>query len=355
MKCDFDSNLDRPEPWLVSNVIRVGVFAVKTVQKLRRHLVRARDEFLHGRQNRELARQATEVRHQWMDATARRLPPLTEASDHPSVEVHTTCGEAQSGMGLWSSWSLMRFLPGARLVVHSDGSLTPDTIDVWSSMAPGAKFVSREENLDRMQQRFAAFPRIRAWSETYHFGMKIGGVYSVAESETVLEIDTDTLTLRHPETLRAVLEDPGLRVAWNNDMVRCYAYPEPLLREIAGPGLGPLPERLNGGYMIVRLPQDEDWAFMDWVLKRMEADPRTDPLRYWMHQTLWALLAARIGPGARPLPAAFDIHAGPTRPGSAMRHYVGDPGIRPRFFTEGVPSLIQDARVRGQLRPDVSA
>jgi hypothetical protein len=284
-----------------------------------------------------------------MDATARHLPPLTEASDHPSVEVHTTCGEAQSGMGLWSSWSLMRFLPDARLVVHSDGSLTPDTIDVWSSMAPGAKFVSREENLDRMQQRFAAFPRIRAWSETYHFGMKIGGIYSVAESETVFEIDTDTLTLRHPETLQAALDDPGLRLAWNNDMERCYAYPEPLLREIAGPGIGPLPARLNGGYMIVRRPTDEDWAFVEMVLERMQADPRTDPLRYWMHQTLWALLAARMGSGARALPPEFDVYSGRTRASSAMRHYVGNPGIRPRFFTEGVPALVQDARMRGQM------
>ncbi|PZQ94877.1 MAG: hypothetical protein DI533_21075 [Cereibacter sphaeroides] len=317
------------------------------LQSLRRNLVLARGRLFYEARDRRLAEKAARLRREWMDTTARRLPALAAAAAEPELELHTMCGEGQAAMGFWSIWSTLRFFPGARLVVHSDGTLSPATIADWQRMAPGTRFVSKEESLAAMDKRFADFPLIRAWSRDYHFGLKIGGTYGTAAAPMILEIDTDTLTLGDPTALRAFLQDPAARLAWNQDLKPSYAYPSALLREIVpGP---PLPARLNGGYMILRNPGDADWRVAEEALDRLGRDPRTDPLRYWMHQTLWALIAAHMGAGARPLPHDYDVYDGPTRPGSVMRHYVGSPGVRPRFFTEGVDMLIRDAAGRGQL------
>jgi hypothetical protein len=259
--------------------------------------------------------------------------------------MHMMCGERQATMGLWASWSTLRFFPGARLVIHSDGSLSNESTFAWQRMAPGTRIVSREENLEAMQRRFATFPRLHDWSRSYHFGLKIGGFYSVAEADVLLEIDSDTLTLRKPEALLEFLGNPGKRLAWNEDLKPCYAYPEDILRENLGASMGTMPKRLNAGYMMVRRPTDTDWTFLETSLEKLSQDPRVDVLRFWMHQTLWALLASRMGSAAEPLPPTYAVHDGPTRAGTVMRHYVGTPGIRPRFFTEGVTTLISSAEL----------
>jgi hypothetical protein len=312
-------------------------------RSLRRSLARTRDHLLYGRRNQRLAETAEQLRAEELDALAYNLPRLTEAAPKPQLELHMMCGEQQATMGLWSSWSALRFFPGARLVIHSDGSLSANTITAWRQIAPGTRIVSKEESLSAMQRRFGAFPRLCDWSRSYHFGFKIGGIHSVAEAEVLLELDSDTLTLRKPDALLDFLNSPEKRLAWNEDIKTCYAYSEDIMRENLGTSMGALPKRLNGGYMMVRKPDDTDWGFLETSLEKLSRDPRVDVLRFWMHQTLWALLASRMGSAAGPLPPTYAVHDGPTRAGTVMRHYVGAPGIRPRFFTEGVPTLIKNA------------
>ncbi|WP_093254203.1 hypothetical protein [Rubrimonas cliftonensis] len=294
---------------------------------------------LHGARDRRLARAAAEAQRE-ADAALEALPPLPAAGDGP--EAHIMCGERQFVMGAWSSYSLLRFIPEARLVVHTDGSLTEQTLARWRRIAPGMRVVSREEGLAAMRRRLRPFPRILDWCERYHFGIKLGGTHSIAEAQRVLEFDSDTLALREPRALLDALRDSSVPLTWNADIAYCYAYPEATLRDALGDMLGPLPWRLNGGLMAGRRLDDADWALLDAALGRFGERAGIDPMRFWMHQTLIAVLASHMGDKARPLPREYDIHDGPTRPDASMRHYVGHPGIRPRFFIEGVP-FVRDA------------
>ena len=323
-----------------------------TLRDLRRTLGRVRDSVLYGRRDRRLAAAADAARTGWIATATERLAPLPPPSG-AAVEMHTLCGEKQATMGIWSSWSLLRFLPQGRLVVHSDGSLTEPTVELWRRAVPGLRLVGPEESDAAMAARLGAFPRVLDWSRRYHFGRKLGGFYSTTATPRQAEIDTDTLTFRPPEALVASLAPGGLRMTWNRDERDCYAYPPPLLAEVLGDLLpAPLPPRLNGGYMTSFAFGDDEWATLEAALERLERDPRTDPLRYWMHQTLLAIVADRLGDGAGPLPDAYDVHGGPTAPDAIMRHYVGVPGVRPRFFAEGVAMVVRDARRRGQLPAD---
>jgi hypothetical protein len=292
--------------------------------------------------------QAAAMRADWIEAATDALLPLPPPHS-VTAEVRTMCGEAQSLMGIWASYSLMRFLPEARLVVHSDGTLTRATVERWSRVVPGLRIVSREEGAQSAATRLAGFPRVLDWSSSYHFGAKLGPFYSVGATERLIDMDTDTLTLSEPAEMLACLGSDRCKLAWNRDEKSYYAYPAALLQDVLGERIGPLPECLNGGYMVSFKLGDPEWGFLDAVIAALEADPRTDPLRYWMHQTLFALLASTMGEAARALPPGYGVHKGPTRPDTVMRHYVGNPGIRPRFFVEGVPAVVRDARRRGQL------
>ncbi len=319
------------------------------MSRLRKRLGALRTALVHGRSNRRLAEAAAIQRADWMDATAWTLPSLPPAPQTAAVEVHSLCGAGQVGMGLWSSWSLMRFLPAARFVLHSDGSLTPDMIARWQAILPGMRVVTADDSLAAMEIRLAQFPRVLAWSKSYHFGFKLGGLHCSAGALKIIDMDTDVMVLSDPEGLKRALADPDWTMAWNVGQQYSYAYPEAVLREVLGPLLVQLPARLNGGFLMATQFGDAEWGHLEEVLAQLEGDARIDPLRYWMHQTLIALVASQRGTGARPLPPEYTIYSGATRPNTVARHFVGNPGVRPRFFTEGVPAMVADARARGQL------
>lgn len=324
-----------------------------SMQTLKGRLGRWRDALRHGRENGRVAAEAAALRALWIDAAATALPPLPQTPERPEIEVHCTSGESHSAMGLWAAWSLMRFLPRARFVLHDDGSITPETRARWTRLLPGLRICSREEGQAATAALLAdARPRVLDWTRSYHYGNKLGAVQALARTSRIIEIDTDVLVFEKPEALIDAVGDPGLGVVWNRDVSYAYSYPEPALRAALGPLLGPLPDRLNSGLTMLECFTPDEWDLLEQALTRLERDPGTDPLRYWMQQTLHAIVASRRGARARPLPVAYDVYQGPTRPGAIARHFVGNPRTRPRFFTEGVPTLVRAARRAGHLPAD---
>lgn len=322
------------------------------LRSIQRQMGKTRDQLLYGRRNRHLAAAAEAVRSGWLARASDALTPLAPPPANPAIEVHSLCGEGQRFMGLWSSWSLLRFLPEARLVVHSDGSLTEASLAYWAERVPGLRVVTPEESRDLMQTHLADFPQILDWSEKYHFGRMIGGYYTALRTPRMVEMDTDTLTFRTPEALRTALGPDGHLMSWNRGNAYSYAYPLPVLEAALGDLATPLPERVNGGFMASFRFGPTQWGLLDEAVRRLAAHPDTDHLRYWVHQTLMAVLAKSLGEQARELPSNYAIHMGPTAPDAVMRHFVGNPGVRPRFYTEGIAMVIADARNRGQLPED---
>lgn len=322
-----------------------------TLREIRRRLGAFRHQVLHGRRDRRLQAQAEAMQKDWVGDAAAALPALPEPVE-VLAEIHMLCGEKQAPMGLWASWGLMRFLPETRFVLHSDGSITPQTAARWQAMLPGMRLISQAEGLVAVSDRLAEFPHVVNWTQTYHFGFKLGGLHSQVEAPKVVDLDSDVLTLSDPTAFRALIRESAPSMAWNRDHRYSYAYPEALLKEIFGDRIGTLPDRLNGGFFLTNRLDKADWAFINDALEALDRDPRTNPLRYWMHQTLFALLASTRGDNAGPLPDAYEIYMGQTRPDTVVRHYVGNASVRPRFFTEGVPAMIRDARKRGQLPGD---
>lgn len=327
---------------------------VSVTTRIRKSLGAMRQELFYGRDNRRIAQAARAAQAGWSEVARLQLPPLPPRPEAPVFEVHCVSGEKQMPMTGWCCWSLMRFLPEAQLVLHDDGSLSPESRTEMRRAVPGLRLVDPQQRLSAARERFGDLPRLMHWLETYHFGFKFM-MQATAGTSRIIDLDSDVLTFREPAVLRQWAGDPSVSMAWNLDMHYSYAYPEALLKEILGDLVGPLPYRLNGGLGLFGVFTPEEWQRLEVILERFEADSRTDPLRYWMHQTLQACVASRRAPAGRPLPAEHDIYLGPTRPQSVMRHFVGHPRARPRFFTEGVPRVVAEARASGLLPGDFAA
>lgn len=326
---------------------------VTAITRLRKSLGAARLGMLYGRDNRRIA-EAAEAARTWTEAARLQLPPLPPRSAKPAFEVHCVTGEKQIAMTGWSCWSLMRFLPEAGLVLHDDGSMTPESRAEMARILPGLRYVSREERSAATRQAVGDLNNLLPWIETYHFGFK-HAVHFTAGTERIVDLDSDILTFADPTALRDMATDPAVTMAWNTDVSYSYAYPEALLREILGDLVGFLPRRLNGGLVMMETLTADECGHLDEVLRRLGDDARTDPYRYWMQQTLQALTAGQRRPSTRALPNAYTIYHGPSRRDLVMRHFVGHPRTRPRFFTEGVPRLISLARKSGHLPEDFAA
>lgn len=274
------------------------------------------------------------------EAALRSLPPMPAAPRHPKIEVHMLSDHRQADMGMWASWSLLRFMPEARLCVHSDGALTETDCSRWACLLPGTRFVSRGEAEARCERLLRPrFLLLHEWRKVHVLALKLVDAHLLAEAERVLIMDTDVLCFRPPTALQQAMAN-GDSAAWIRDMHHAYIALLKVLEQVLGVSV---PLGVNTGLWTAPRAKSQDFETMSWVLERWRGDERCDWSHMWAEQTMVACWFA-CGLDAQPLPMTYAVTPGRLSLEQVVRHYVGSRAIRPRFFTEGVPRLQQAIR-----------
>jgi len=245
------------------------------------------------------------------------------------------CGAATVDMGIWSSWSLLRFMVNADFVIHSDGTLSEVHIARWKRVIPWMKVVTQDASA--LSEGFSIrYPRLSKWRRQHACNAQVIDYHLATSLDAVIGIDSDVLFFRDPIELRSIGRTVDTEMWTMRDLG--YAYAAPLHVIEAGVGV-PVPPLVNGGCYSARRISAADLELLERVL-----DTWTDEMKaaYWAAQTLLAVVAARRK--SRMLPVSYDIYVGSTRPDSVARHYVNAPHtpIRSRFFTEGVARLVRE-------------
>ncbi|MCA2977008.1 MAG: hypothetical protein INH41_22655 [Myxococcaceae bacterium] len=285
---------------------------------------------------RALARSA-QRRRRALGPLIERLPPVA-VSDDARVEVHVLSGDAQADLGVVSSWSLLRFLSGASLVVHSDGTLSGASQARWRARVPGVRFVSEDEARAASQRLLEGLPEVARWHARNWAAQQTVDFSACARAPRLLSLDTDVLCFQPPRAVLDWLDAGAAPARWNRDLGTRYSAPLDVLK--AATGLE-LPERLNCGFMLTPRFGRDDFERLERALRGMSR-AGLDMNQLWSSQTYLAVMAAHH-PGAAALPAAYDVRRGPTRPDEVVRHYVGMPSVRFRLFTEGWPRVFAQA------------
>jgi hypothetical protein len=181
------------------------------------------------------------------------------------------------------------------VVIHEDGSLTPEDREKLISGLPGARILDRQVADERMAERLAAYPNARAFREGSVWGLKLLDVV-LAEPGLCFYLDSD---IRFFRPFRGLFVDASTRgrcvflrdTVWHAYSIRPWHLLDQRGLQVAS--------GINTGLTLCD-PQVFDLGFVDWFLGQL--DWRVIPA--WTEPTCWAALALRAdGQGAHFLSA----------------------------------------------------
>ncbi len=271
----------------------------------------------------------------------RKLPALTTVGNAARYEIHMLCGHRDADMGIWASWSILRFLDGmGRLIVHSDGTLTPDDECLWREIVGDLMVVDRGESDLITRRELAAHTRhLHPWRCSNWASAQLVDVHYFGDAPTLLIMDSDVLTFSSPQEVIAALTAGDTGFHWCRDLRDAYSATPEVLREVTGASI---PRRLCAGFLVTPRLTTADFVHLDEQMQLIAMDPRVSIDHFWSCQTYYALLASRHA-NLRVFPREYANTDGRTGPTQVLRHYVGIPKVRFRYFTEGLPRILKQA------------
>ncbi len=281
--------------------------------------------------------QAAKLREQ-LRSKAFELPRLPD-SKNPKAEIHMLCGKKQLDMGIWASWSILRFMDNAVLYVHSDGTLEDGDISSWEKVIPSLVVIPKGEADRRVADTLGTtYPLLYAWRCHNWCSAQLVDMHLFGECDRLIVMDSDVLCFNEPVELRdsLMLEEPVFR--WSRDVRSCYSESIEVLNSITGLKI---PEAFNAGFQLTPRFGSEEFEHLERMIGLLQADGRVDINHLWSSQTYCAMCAARW-PDSQALPDRYAVTFGWTPDDAVVRHYVGVPRVRPRYFVEGIPKLLRD-------------
>jgi hypothetical protein len=271
------------------------------------------------------------------------LPPAEKHSDL-CIEVHMLCGKRHMDMGIWASWSLMRFFSGVSLYVHSDGSLNEEDIDQWKKIIPMLTLIKREEADEKAKTVLKdRYPHIARWRKADWCGCYLVDFHLFGSSKQIIILDADVLCFNDPLLLKQNISDDIS--CWNKDITNAYAAPPEEINRLLSITL---PDRFNAGFCMISRIAHDDFDFLESVINTFEDSKTIDVDHLWSSQTYLAAILANRRTPSNPLPSEYDITRGQKNHSCVIRHYVGIPSIRPRYFLEGIPCLLSQIGLKAQ-------
>jgi hypothetical protein len=202
-------------------------------------------------------------------------------------------------------------------VVHDDGTLWPEQIEVFRRICPKTKVETRaeiEQRIERLLPR-EKFSFLRKRRDELPLIKKITDIHAGRDGWRLF-LDADLLFFRKPEFLLDWWDRPG-RSIHAVDVINAYGYPLEVLAKVGG---RPVPKKVNTG--ITGLKSDEiDWEKMERWCRALTVEY---PAHYYQEQALVALHLAEREREAIPANDYVTLPESPeaTECLAVMHHYV---------------------------------
>lgn len=173
-----------------------------------------------------------------------------------------------------------------QVVIHEDGSLTPEDREKLLRGLPGSRILDRQVADELMAERLAGHPNARAFRDGSVWGLKLLDVV-LAEPGLCFYLDSD---IRFFRPFRGLFVDSATRgrcVFLRDTVWQAYSIRPWHLLDRRGLRVA---SGINTGLTLCD-PQVFDLGFVDWFLGQL--DWRVIPA--WTEPTCWAALALRAG------------------------------------------------------------
>jgi hypothetical protein len=202
----------------------------------------------------------------------------------PPRNVRCLLGHAHVDVALSCLGSLQRFSRDPlQLILHDDGSLTPQDIDrLASSLHP--EFVRRPDADARVIDELRRYPNCLQWRQNSNYALKIFDCATFETDSVLRQIDSDILFLR---PFSGLFELPAaLDGAFLTDFESCYSVRSWNLLFSSQLRIA---NRLNVGVICFRR-NCIDLEKIEWFLAR----PSHRTKYYFLEQTIWSMLAMDV-------------------------------------------------------------
>jgi hypothetical protein len=250
------------------------------------------------------------------------------------------CGERDIDMGILASWSLFRFLDGGgNLIVHSDGTLKDDHERRWRGVIGSVDFISRMESDQAVRDSISTTKELYPWRMSNWASAQLVDAHLFGSTRSIMVMDSDVLVFKKPQAVLDAMVAVEPRFGWCADLRNAYPDEIGIIGAITGVNIAP---RLCAGFMVTPRLSKEEFAKLDGYMTRLRTDGRIDLNHFWSCQCYYALLAAGY-PGSNVFSAEYRNTMGATDSNQILRHYVGIPSVRYRYFTEGLPLVLAES------------
>lgn len=201
------------------------------------------------------------------------------------LTVHTMMGHKHVELASKCLASLVKFSQDSvHVVVHEDGSVTPEDQAAFAEMVPSSSFVLKKDADAPMNEFLSKYPACRKLRDNLVFGLKIFDIQVLENDDNLAYTDCDILFLKPFRGLFEMPPDPKAGGIFMRDPVQAYCLRS--IQYLATPKLK-LADRLNGGLLYFRRSAF-DWDLVEWFLTHNEFNVHP----YWKEQTAWSVLAA---------------------------------------------------------------
>jgi hypothetical protein len=173
-----------------------------------------------------------------------------------------------------------------QVVIHEDGSLTPEDREKLAKGLPGSRILDRQVADQLMAERLSPYPNARAFREGSVWGLKLLDVV-LAEPGLCFYLDSDIRFFRPFRGLFVEVATRGRCVFLRDSVWQAYSIRPWHLLDQRGLRLA---SGINTGLTLCD-PKVFDLGFVDWFLSQL--DWRVIPA--WTEPTCWAALALRAG------------------------------------------------------------
>jgi hypothetical protein len=141
----------------------------------------------------------------WRTRRILDTPPLP-CDPAGNCSIHTMLSKRDMPMYLPAVKSLLRFCPSAAVMVHSDGSLDGDSVQLVQHHVPGARVILANEADERARQALGSDSYLFRWRSHDASWRRLVDTELWCTAPKRIILDSDVIVLRRPEEVIAWIE-----------------------------------------------------------------------------------------------------------------------------------------------------
>jgi len=251
-------------------------------------------------------------------------------------EIHILTCKKDALCALWSLKTFFHYSGlKTRLVIHDDGTLTDDVIQIFLSHFSGCDIIRKRDAAINMRQYLRDFE----YCSRFRFGqkkdakvsLKLFDFFFFSRTKRILSIDSDILFFSKPtEIVQNMTNNKG---CFTSDYQNAYSVPVAELKNKLGIKLR---SQVNTGVFYFPGFECYDLNFLDSIIKMIYE--YRHPISFWIEQTCFALIFSNYKDVFERLPASYQISKNPITDETKSHHFVND-GSRTGFYTKGLAYL----------------